>query len=82
MAEVCVKRNDKVKAGDIIGTVGTTGNASSSDCAGPHLHLTTYDKKAHNKKTKEEGDYYNPEIFLYTKFDNQGKASRLCIEKK
>ena len=82
LAEVSVKRNDKVKAGDIIGTVGTTGNAGDSDCAGPHLHLTAFDKKALNKKTKEEGDYYNPEIFLYTKFDNQGKATRLCIEKK
>lgn len=82
LAEVCVKRNDKVKAGDIIGTVGTTGNASDPDCAGPHLHLTTYDKKAQNKSKKEEGDYFNPEIFLYTKFDNQGKAYRLCIEKK
>ncbi|MFS4457316.1 M23 family metallopeptidase [Maribacter sp. 2304DJ31-5] len=33
------KAGDTIAQGDLIGYVGTTGNANSDDSAGPHLHL-------------------------------------------
>ncbi len=51
LSEVTVQNGDEVKAGDKIGTVGATGNATAA-CL--HLELLV------------NGDYVNPEYYLYT----------------
>ena len=50
LSEVCVKNGDTVKAGDRIGTVGETGNATA-----PCLHL----------ELLVNGNYVNPGFYLY-----------------
>lgn len=50
LAEVSVENGDEVKAGDKIGTVGKTGNATA-----PCLHL----------ELLVDGDYVNPGYYLY-----------------
>ena len=50
LSEVTVQNGDEVKAGDKIGTVGATGNATAA-CL--HLELLV------------NGDYVNPEYYLY-----------------
>ena len=52
-----------IKAGDIIGLVGTTGSACSPDCAGPHLHIEVW----------KNGVPIDPEPFFCTQFDENGK---------
>ena len=59
---VCVKAGDIISAGDIIGTTGQTGSASSTNSGGPHLHLEI-------RLNELNGTALNPEDFLYTKFD-------------
>ncbi len=56
---------DYVTQGQLIGYTGTTGNASASDSAGPHLHL----------RGRKNNIAYDPEnsIGLKTDFDNNGK---------
>lgn len=51
LSEVCVENGNEVRAGDKIGTVGKTGNATA-----PCLHL----------ELLVNGDYVNPEYYLYT----------------
>lgn len=61
-----------VKAGDIIGYLGKSGNlgkAIQQGSAISHLHIKIKDK---NGKTK------NPEDFLKTKFDSKGKPTNNC----
>ncbi|MFS4456720.1 M23 family metallopeptidase [Maribacter sp. 2304DJ31-5] len=58
--KVSVKKGDKVKAGDIIGINGNTGNAAAKGVI-PHIHIQTYDS---NWKS------INPANFLHTKFDS------------
>ena len=60
--EVNVKKNDIIKAGDIIGLNGNTGNAAKDDDIVPHIHIQVF-----NTKWKS----INPLDFLTTKFDNQ-----------
>ncbi len=65
--KVYVKKGDKVKAGDIIGVNGNTGNANPPRRKGqkkviPHIHLQIFDA---NWKS------INPKNYLKTKFDNQ-----------
>ena len=50
--KILTKVGDKVKAGDIIATVGSTGNAT-----GPHLHL----------EVRIDGTAVNPQKYLYNK---------------
>lgn len=59
--EVHVKIGDRIKAGDIIGLNGNTGNAADDDII-PHIHLQVF-----NTKWKS----INPSDFLTTKFDNE-----------
>ena len=59
--KVHVKEGDTIKAGDIIGLNGNTGNAADPDVT-PHIHLQVFDA---NWKS------INPKNYLKTKFDNQ-----------
>jgi RHS repeat-associated protein len=58
------KTGDTVKAGDVIGYTGSTGNANHPGSAGPHLHLNM----------KKDGKSVNPENYLTTQFDKNGKG--------
>ena len=61
--EVHVKIGDRIKAGDIIGLNGNTGNANPpNDNVTPHIHLQVFNTK---------WESINPLDFLTTKFDNQ-----------
>ena len=61
--EVHVKKGDIIKAGDIIGLNGNTGNANPpDDKIVPHIHLQVFNTKWGS---------LNPFNFLTTKFDNQ-----------
>lgn len=55
----------EVKAGEVVGYTGATGSAGSADSSGPHLHVEVY----------VNGRRVDPEPFLYTQFDNTGKAT-------
>lgn len=56
LESVNVKVGDQIKSGDLVGTVGKTGSASSGESGGPHLHLEVY----------KNGLPVNPEKYLYT----------------
>jgi len=58
--KVHVKKGDKIKAGDIIGLNGNTGNAADKKVT-PHIHLQIFD-------VNWEG--VDPKTYLNTKFDN------------
>lgn len=62
-----------VKAGDIIGLSGITGNGGSKSSGGPHLHYQVNIGKSMYDKT-------NPEPFIYSKFDNKGIQTNPCDE--
>ncbi|WP_418983663.1 M23 family metallopeptidase [Alistipes sp.] len=62
----------EVKAGEIIGVVGRTGNAYNMKA---HLHLKTYNVGTN----KKEDSVNNPFLYLYTKFDPEtGSVVRDC----
>lgn len=64
--KVNVKKGDKIKAGQIIGLNGNTGNANSpTGNVIPHIHIQVYDV---NWKS------INPELYLKTKFDQNKNA--------
>lgn len=65
---VFVNRGQTVKAGDIIGYSGDTGNAKSKESNGPHLHLEIY----------LNGRLEDPILYLYTIFNKEGKIIRDC----
>lgn len=54
--EIKVKEGDKVKAGDVVGTVGSTGNST-----GPHLHL----------ELKIKDKYVNPLEYIQIPVDTR-----------
>ena len=61
--EAHVKKGDIIKAGDIIGLNGNTGNANPpDDKIEPHIHLQVFNTKWGS---------LNPFNFITTKFDNQ-----------
>ena len=60
--EVNVKIGDIIKAGDVIGLNGNTGNAAIDDDIIPHIHLQVFNT---------EWESINPLDFLTTKFDNE-----------
>ena len=67
-----VEVGDIVKRGDIIGVVGTTGNASSEGSAGAHLHIEA-------RPDYNNGDAVDPEPYLYSKLDSvTGKSLNPC----
>lgn len=76
--KIYVHAGQWVSSGQIIGESGISGNASSDDCAGPHLHLGTryYDRE------KGTYVYVDPKDFLYAEFDETGKNTNDCNNKK
>jgi len=60
--EVNVKIGDIIKAGDVIGLNGNTGNAANDDDIVPHIHLQVFNTKWGS---------LNPFNFITTKFDNE-----------
>ncbi len=64
-----VAKGDSVKVGDIIGTSGITGNASSPGASASHLHFQV---------NAGGGGPVNPESFLYSIFDDSGKQTNPC----
>lgn len=60
--EVHVKIGDIIKAGDIIGLNGNTGNAAKDDDIVPHIHLQVFNT---------QWESINPLDFITTKFDNE-----------
>jgi len=60
--QVNVKKGDIIKAGDVIGLNGNTGNAAIDDDIIPHIHLQVFNT---------EWESINPLDFLTTKFDNE-----------
>ena len=67
-----VEVGDIVKRGDIIGVVGTTGNASSEGSAGSHLHIEA-------RPDYNNGDAVDPEPYLYSRLDSvTGKSLNPC----
>ena len=60
--EVNVKIGDIIKAGDVIGLNGNTGNAAIDDDIIPHIHLQVFNT---------QWESINPLDFLTTKFDNE-----------
>ena len=62
-----------VKAGDIIGISGITGNGGSKSSGGPHLHYQVNIGRSMNNRT-------NPEPFIYSKFDGKGLQTNPCNE--
>ncbi len=66
-----LKYGQKVKAGEIIGIVGRTGNAYKKKA---HLHLKT---KIDGTDTKND-PINNPTHYLYTKFNEHGIIIRDC----
>lgn len=70
LSRIFVEEGESVSAGEVIGLVGTTGNANTSGCAGPHLHLETWDSETDTK--------VNPEKYIFAGFDDTGKNIRNC----
>ena len=74
--KIYVTAGQHVSAGQLIGESGISGNASSPECAGAHLHfgLRYY--------SVDEGDfiYIDPADFLYAEFDEYGKNMNDCNE--
>ena len=67
-----VEVGDIVKRGDIIGVVGTTGNASDPGSAGSHLHIEA-------RPDYNNGDAVDPEPYLYSRLDSvTGKSLNPC----
>lgn len=64
-----VAKGDSVKVGEIIGTSGITGNASSPGASAPHLHFQV---------NAGGGGPIDPESFLYSVFDDSGKQTNPC----
>ena len=62
MNEINVKVNDKVRAGDIIGLSGNTGNAAKKAIT-PHIHLQVFNSDWSKK--------IDPKDFIKTKFDSK-----------
>ncbi len=60
----------EVKAGAIIGTVGTTGSACSPESNGPHLHFEIHINSLRNT--------VDPEAYFYTKFNSSGTKINNC----
>ena len=60
--KVNVKIGDRIKAGDVIGLNGNTGNAAKDDDIIPHIHLQVFNT---------QWESINPLDFLTTKFDNE-----------
>lgn len=60
----------EVKAGTIIGTVGTTGSACSPESNGSHLHFEIHINSLRNP--------VNPETYFYTKFNSSGTKINSC----
>ncbi|MEN8125832.1 MAG: M23 family metallopeptidase [Bacteroidota bacterium] len=62
------KAGDQINQGDILGYVGTTGNANSKDSAGSHLHLRG---RLNNKA-------FNPQNYFYSEIDSSTGLGTPC----
>lgn len=68
LGQVLVSTGDFVHAGQIIGYTGATGNVTSADSAGPHLHVTA----------QENGSNVDPEPLLEVESDGNGNIKNKC----
>lgn len=75
LTDVYVSVGDSVTPGQIIGTSGITGNYSVEESGGKHLHLQIKDGP-HYISAKDNS--LDPELFIYTKFDEEGNAINHC----
>ena len=58
----------EVEAGDIIGYSGKSGNATSADCGGPHLHY----------QVNYNGKPIDPSPFIYSVFNDEWILTNPC----
>jgi hypothetical protein len=63
-----VQVNQQIAAGDVIGTLGNSGNCSSFSAAGPHLHY----------QTLENGVPVDPMEYLFSDFDMETGIGTDC----
>ena len=56
------------ESGEVIGETGESGNASDTDSAGPHLHLTIV----------VGGVKVDPETYLSSSINNDGSSTSPC----
>ena len=75
LTDVYVSVGDSVTPGQIIGTSGITGNYSVKKSGGKHLHLQIKDGPHY---ISAEDDSLDPELFIYTKFDDEGNSINHC----
>ncbi|MGB5317376.1 MAG: M23 family metallopeptidase, partial [Robiginitalea sp.] len=66
LSKVLVGPGDYIIQGQIIGYMGTTGNANSTASAGPHLHL----------RGRKNGARYNPEESFAAELEENGQNSK------
>ena len=75
--KIYVHAGQWVSSGQIIGESGISGNASFDDCAGSHLHFG-----ARQFDDKGKPVYSDPKEFIYAEFNENGKNTNDCNNKK
>ncbi len=68
LSDVLVSGNQKVKAGDIIGTIGMTGNSNDLPKGNAHLHY----------QVNVDGKPVNPIDYIYSKFNKNWELTNPC----
>jgi len=67
LSKVFVKKGDHVKKGQVLGTLGKTGNACADHII-PHTHV--FVREYNNVTDNISGSYFDPLDYLNTQFDN------------